>query len=399
MRQFLLTLIFISQVMHCFSQDSYHAILKARALCSQAKSTEAVDLLTSQLGKEKSAALFCARGEAYMSEGMAKQAAADFASADNLTPGRGLYGLARAAAAAGNAKDAVGYLRSLMKTDFKPDEPEIDADSIFEKISASNEWKSFRRQEWYKDFEKSKWQIAYYIKNGKIDLARDEYATLSAEYPDTYVNDYCGAMIDIESGKPSGAIKRLTGINSQADKPEVHILLAKAYAAEGEYYAAALEYGKLISLQYSDASVFLSRAEMLRKAGDREAAISDIDFFLSLYPEDYKALSLMGRSLAESGDLYKALPYMNKNIELHPGESAAFSDRGDVYFTCRSWENAISDYSMSLDLNPSNGSAYLNMGVSLINSGRSSDACPFLRKALELGQKSAAKYISSNCGN
>ncbi|HNX65414.1 MAG TPA: hypothetical protein PKH02_00955 [Bacteroidales bacterium] len=397
MKRFILSFILISQVLLCFSQDEYHALLKARALCLKAGYTDAINVLSSQSGMEKSTDLLCARGDAYLSAGLVQKAASDFASAEGLTPGRGLYGMARAAAASGDAKAAVGYLKALMKTEYKPAEPEIDTDSIFDKISASNEWKSLWRQDWYKDYEKSKWQIEYYIKNGKSDLAREEYATLSTEYPDTYVNDYCGALIDIESGNPSSAIKRLTGSGPQNDKPEVHFLLAKAYASQGEYFAAALEYGKLITMHYNDAAIFLSRAEMLRKAGDREAAISDLDFYLSLYPEDYKALSLMGKSFAETGNLYKALPYMNKNIELHPGEAAAFSDRGDVYFTCRSWENAISDYSMSLDLNPTNGAAFLNMGISMINSGRNSEACPFLRKALELGQKNAAKYISSNC--
>jgi len=397
MKSFILSLILISQVLLCFSQDDYQALLKARALCSQARYTDAINMLSSQPGIGKSAELLCARGDAYLSAGMIRQASSDFALAESLTPGKGLYGMAKAAASSGDAKGTVGYLKALMKTDYKPAEPEIDTDPVFDKISASNEWKSFWRQEWYKDYEKSKWQIEYYIRNGKSDLAKEEYATLSAEYPDTYVNDYCGAMIDIESGNPSSAIKRLTGSGSQNDKPEVHFLLAKAYALQGEYFAAALEYGKLITMHYNDAAIFLLRAEMLRKAGDREAAISDLDFFLSLYPEDYRALSLIGKSLAETGNLYKALPYMNKNIELHPGEATVFSDRGDVYFTCRSWENAISDYSMSLDLNPTNGAAFLNMGVSMINSGRSSEACPFLRKALELGQKNASKYISSYC--
>jgi tetratricopeptide (TPR) repeat protein len=397
MKHLLLFLIFTSQVLWCYSQDGYHTILKATALCSGNQSAEAIKELSLQIEKEKSADLFCARGEAYLSSGMISEAISDFSSAESLIPGRGLYGLARSAAFSGNAKAAVGYLKTLMRSDYKLSEPSIDKDTVFEKISSSNEWKSFWREEWYKDSEKSKWQIEYYVKNGKTDLAKEEYELLSAQYPDTYVSEYCGALIDIESGNPSSAIKRLMQAGASADKPEIHLALAKAYSASGENYAAAIEYGKLISGEYNDASVFLLRGEMLRKAGDRTAAISDFDFYLSLYPADSKALSLMGKSLAENGDLYKALPYMNKNIELHPGEATAFSDRGDVYFACRSWDNAISDYSMSLDLNPSNGTAYLNMGISMINNGNIDGACSFLRKALELGQKSASRYISSNC--
>ena len=398
MKRFLLLSAFIIQIVSVSGQDSYHAILKADALCLQNHAPEAIQELTDQLGREKSTALYCSRGEAYLKAGLLKEAVSDFNSAESLTPGTGLYGLARAAALSGNAKGAVSYLRALMKTSYKPDEPSIDKDSVFEKVSSSGEWKSFWQGDWYREYERSKWEIEYYVRNGKADLAREEYADLSAKYPDTWITDYCGALIDIESGSSAAAVKKLTSCLTREDRPEVHLALAKAYYSEGEYYSAALEYGKLISTGYNDASLFVKRAEMLRKAGDRSAATEDLDYYLSLYPEDGTALSLMGKCLAESGELFKALPYMNRNIELHPGDASAFADRGDVYFTSRSWANAISDYSMSLDLNPSNGTVYLNLGISLINSGNKSDACSFLRKALALGEKNAAKFISSNCG-
>jgi len=381
-----------------YGQDSYHAILKAGALCLQNQTSAAIQELTDQLGREESPSLYCSRGEAYLKAGLLKEAVSDFNSAENLAPGTGLYGLARAAALTGNAKATVSYLKALMKTSYKPDEPSIDKDTVFEQISSSGEWKSFWQGDWYREYERSKWEIEYYVRNGKTDLAREEYADLSAKYPDTWITDYCGALIDIESGSFAAAVKKLTSCLSVEDRPEAHLALARAYSSEGEYYSAAVEYGKLISSGYNDASLFVRRAEMLRKAGDRDGATQDLDYYLSLYPDDGTALSLMGKCLAESGNLYKALPYMNRNIELHPGDATAFADRGDVYFTSRSWANAISDYSMSLDLNPYNGTAYLNLGISLINSGNKSDACSFLRKALMLGEKNAAKYISSNCG-
>jgi Flp pilus assembly protein TadD len=391
-------LIFTLQVLFCYSQSTYDILLRASALRAQGETNEAVTLLTSGLLSSPDAELYCERGEAYLTLGLINESTADFKSAESLVPGRGLYGLAKAAAIAGDAKTAMKYLETLMKTGYKKTEPEINMENSFSNISASPEWREFWKKEWYKGYEKSKWEIEYYVKNGKTDLAKEEYTTLSSIYPGTNVEEYCGSLIDIASGKPNDAIQRLSQIEMKGETaPEYIFTMAKAQANAGNYYAAASEYGKLIESKYNDPEIFYLRAEMLRDAGDRDASLKDIEKYLSWYPEDSKALSLIGKTLAEEGSLYQALPYMNKNIELHPGEAKVYSERGDVYYTSGSWENAISDYSMSLDLDPLDGTVYLKMGKAMINKGDKKGACSFLRKALEMGEKEASKFISNNC--
>jgi tetratricopeptide (TPR) repeat protein len=398
MRRLSLLLIFTMQVLFCYSQETYDILLKASALRAQDASGEAVKLLTSGLLNSPDAELFYERGEAYLTLGLINESKADFKAAEDLEPGSGLYGLAKVAAISGDAKTAVKYLEALMKTRYKKTEPEINLEKSFTNISASPEWREFWKKEWYKGYEKSKWEIEYYVMNGKTDLAKEEYTTLSSVYPGTNVEEYCGSLIDIASGKPNDAVRRLSQVEMNGETaPEYILTMAKAQAQAGNYYAAALEYGKLIASKYNDPNIFYLRAGVLREAGDRDAALKDIEKYLSWYPEDSNALSLMGKTLAEEGSLYKALPYMNKNIELHPGEAKAYYERGDVYFTTGSWDNAISDYSMSLDLDPSDRTVYLKMGKAMINSGDKKDACYFLRKALEMGEKEAAKYISNNC--
>ncbi|HSO77099.1 MAG TPA: tetratricopeptide repeat protein, partial [Bacteroidales bacterium] len=113
--------------------------------------------------------------------------------------------------------------------------------------------------------------------------------------------------------------------------------------------------------------------------------------------DDFRALSLLGKTFAEEGAIYEALPYLNENIEKHPGESQAFSLRGDAWFAGRTWDKAAEDYTMSLDLDPENPAVNLNLALSLINSGKPEDACHFLRKAKDLGDKSAAQYLAKYC--
>ncbi len=173
--------------------------------------------------------------------------------------------------------------------------------------------------------------------------------------------------------------------------------LAEAQAGEGSYYAAAMSYGRLIDAEYPDPQLFLKRAAMLVKAGDRVAAKADLETYLGLNPENSEALGLIGKTYAEEGAIYEALPYLNMNIEKHPGEATAFSIRGDAWLAARTWDKAAEDYTMSLDLDPENATVNLNLGIALINSGKSEDACHYLRKAKEQGNKDATKYLSKYC--
>ena len=175
------------------------------------------------------------------------------------------------------------------------------------------------------------------------------------------------------------------------------LALAEARAGEGSYYAAASVYGKLMDDACPDPGLLLKRARMLLKAGDRDAARSDLEKYLSLDPDNSEALGLTGKTFAEEGAIYEALPYLNANVDKHPGEAKAFSLRGDAWLAARTWDKAAEDYTMSLDLEPDDAAVNLNLGIALINSGRADDACHYLRRAKALGDKDAAQYLARYC--
>jgi Flp pilus assembly protein TadD len=136
---------------------------------------------------------------------------------------------------------------------------------------------------------------------------------------------------------------------------------------------------------------------MLIRSGDREAAKKEMQRYLSIDPDNSEALGLIGKTYAEEGAIYEALPYLNDNVEKHPGEASAFRLRGDAWLAARTWDRAAEDYTMSLDLDPENGNVNLNLGIALINSGKSDDACYYLRKARSLGVKEATEYLARYC--
>jgi predicted Zn-dependent protease len=395
-RVVLLILIIASQLVA--GQARYESFLRARALSERGESEEALAVLSAVISDMPDAELFLLRGDIWLEMKNVAKARGDFMAAENMEQGTGLFGLAKCAAASGDALAATSYLEAHLKTPFRKSEPEIMLDDAFSSIVSSPEWRSLWKKDWYKGYERKKWEIDLYLRSGRTDLAEEALEELAASYPGMPVTDYCKARVLAGKGQYREASSLLLPLTISPDAPSEYVLaLAGAKAGEGDYYGSATLYGRLISSEYPDAGLFLRRAEMLLKAGDRTPAKNDIKKYLEIEPESFEALGLLGRTYAEEGAIYEALPYLNTNIDRHPGEAMAFSLRGDAWLAARSWARAAEDYTMSLDLDPNSASVNLNMGVALINSGKADDACYYLRKARALGERNATEYLSKYC--
>jgi predicted Zn-dependent protease len=379
-------------------QNNRDDILRAVSLSERGKSDEAAVILKGMDGIESNFTLLLLRGDILLRAGRTGEAKNDFMAAEQLQQGSGLYGLARCAAAGGDARAAVAYLESHLRSQQRRGEPEILLDSAFSNISSSAEWKSLWKKEWYRVSERKSWEIQHYLKSGRTDMAAESWEELASLYPELAVTDYLKARIMMAGGKYNEAARIIAGLTEGDDTPpEWRYTLAQAYEGAGEWYAAAAAYGKLIDAGHPDPKLLFHRSRMLLKSGDRQAAKRDLERYLSIDPDDTDVLGLIGKTYAEEGAIYEALPYLNANVDKHPGEATAFNLRGDAWLAARSWERAAEDYAMGLDLNPENGMANLNMGIALVNSGRIDLACHYLRKARALGEKTATQYLSKHC--
>lgn len=379
-------------------QDNRDDILRAVSLSERGKSDEAAVILKGMEGVESDLTLLLVRGDILLRAGRTGEAKNDFMAAEQLRQGAGLYGLARCAAAGGDARAAVAYLEAHLRSPQRRGEPEILLDSAFANISSSAEWKNLWKKEWYKVYERKSWEIEHYLKTGRNDMAAESWEELASLYPELAVTDYLKARIMMAGGKYSEAATIIAGLAAGDDNPPAwRYTLAQAYEGAGNWYAAASAYGKLIEAGHPDPQLLFLRSRMLLRSGDRQAAKRDLERYLSIDPDDTRALGLIGKTYAEEGAIYEALPYLNANVDKHPGEATAFNLRGDAWLAARSWERAAEDYSMGLDLDPDNGTANLNMGIALVNSGKIDLACHYLRRARALGEKNATQYLSKYC--
>ena len=379
-------------------QQSVDFILKAKALESAGKSDQAVKVLTDAITLSNDSRLFVERAEISISGKAYSNAIGDLNAANKITPYSGEYGLSRIYALKGDAATSLYHLELSMKSSYRKSEKYIMLDPAFRTIENRPEWRQFWKKEWYSFTEKSISEIEYYVSTGMMEDSKAILSDLKKNYQNSDDIAYAEALINVSSGKYDDAIKTVSGlIVSSPDNEKYLRLLARAQSLKGNAAGASDTYTQLLSSGVADAGILILRAECYRKTGENDKALKDLEKYLDLYPENKNGLSLAGKTEAVSGDNLKALDYFSRNLKLHPDDPECYVDRANSYFVSRSWDWAIKDYSMSLDLSPSNSDAWLNKGIALLNSNRLEDACHDLRRALNLGNKRASDYISSNC--
>lgn len=379
-------------------QTQFDRLLKARAFIEKGKADEAVSLLTEALNINQESRLYLERAEAFILKGDYSKAVDDLNNSNRIVPGSGEYQLARIYALKRNIPEALSHLDKHISSTFRKSEKEILLDPGFSLIENSTEWKQFWKKERYLELEKGISEIEFYISAGKIGEAREVLDELSGRYGEKDEVKFADATIKLVSSNYSEAVRIISGLLETDGENESYLrLLARAYEGSGNYSGASGIYSKLINMEVADASLFLLRAESYQKTGELKKALADVEKYIDLYPENKEGLRLAGKIVSATGDNLKALEYFSRNLRLHPNDPMCYIDRADSYFISKSWEWAVKDYSMALDLDPGNMNAWLNKGISLINSGKASDACFDFRKSFSLGNKKAAEYISRYC--
>jgi len=81
-----------------------------------------------------------------------------------------------------------------------------------------------------------------------------------------------------------------------------------------------------------------------------------------------------------SGDFVDAIALYTSSIDEHP-TAEALTFRGWAYSMLRDLESAIEDCKRAIEVDPTFGNPYNDIGVYLIDQGRSDEAVPWLEKA------------------
>jgi tetratricopeptide (TPR) repeat protein len=381
-----------------YAQKPVYYLMRGKALIERGKPDEAIVALTSALELLPESSVFLERAEAFMAGGNYSAAISDFISANNLEPSSGDYGLARIYGLKGDATTAVYHLESCMRSPFKKSEKEILLDPSFSSIENRPEWRQFWQKNWFSSLEKGVAEIKYDILTGNKEGAMQIFKEISGLYKGNNEIKYAYALISNTEKKYAESLSSLSSVLAEDPENEQFLrLYAETQMLSGNFAGASSTFTKMMDLNIPDPEFIMQRAECFRRTGETAKALDDVISYLGLYPESNKALRFAGKIASASGDNLRALSFFSDNIKLHPNDAECYIDRANSYFISKSWNWAIQDYSMSLDLRPENSEVWLNKGISLLNIGKTSDACHDFRQAFSLGNKKATEYLSRHC--
>ncbi|MEE4116946.1 MAG: tetratricopeptide repeat protein [Marinilabiliaceae bacterium] len=376
--------------------DSY--ILKATALIDAGKTDMAIDECLRGLAVKDDYRLLQILGEAWMEKGNNTKAEEAFSRASGLREGAGSFGLAKLYALSGQVKKAIDQLRFHLKSDFKLPGKELLLEPAFKGLSNTGEWKELWSAGWYTRLEEGKAEASYLISNKRIDELAALLDYLKPMYEGSSDLFYINALYLNASGKKKEASHLFKkAVDLDKSDPIKWKALVNAWLDEGLYFEAAVLSAEALKLHPGERSFILTGASALRKAGDRPAALKEVQKYLELVPEDEEGLIIAGDIEYEMKAYTDALKYYSRSIGLFPGNPDNYIRRANTYSVTSTWEFAVSDYAMALDLKPDDANAWYGKGVALLKMGDRDSACRSLRMAHKYGNSKAASLINLNC--
>lgn len=183
-------------------------------------------------------------------------------------------------------------------------------------------------------------------------------------------------------------------IGSLGDKPEVHILIGRAYRETGYIDEAIEEFKKTIALnpKHPGAHYCLGISYLL-KDGTLKLKEAAVEFRaeVALYPEEFLAIYNLGLACVVERKYEEAVTWLEHAARLRPQNSDVFLFLGNAYHGLGRFDKAVESFNKCIALNPDldktsifAAEVHYLMGRSLVQIGRSEEAEKHLMAAKEL---------------
>jgi protein O-mannosyl-transferase len=244
--------------------------------------------------------------------------------------------------------------------------------------------------------------IAYSILNL---MSADIYKNPINFYNNAVQNNQSSALVYNNRGvefRKIGNIKEAVedfrkALKLNPDLTDAYFNLAEILNRANHKKEALILYNKGLSLDKNVYNAYLMRGDLKKDMGDIQAAIDDYNYIIknkSNHPRAYfsRAVALMIQKK------YKlAIDDFNKAISINKNYTKAYINRGLSYAYLKKYNLAIEDYNKAEILDSTNSIIFYNRANAKFLMKDTLSACLDWYKALELGNKDAAKYISIYC--
>ena len=168
-----------------------------------------------------------------------------------------------------------------------------------------------------------------------------------------------------------------------------------AYASEGEYDKAIVEFTKVIQSNPQNWAAYLMRGKIHAENGNHVKAISDHNRAIRLNPESSVAYSSRGLIYSGMEDRESALADFDKAIELNAENAEAYFGRGAILVFTDEYEDGIGDLDKAIEINPDQPSAFRMRGIAYAaGSADYERAISDFDEAVALNSEDAETYLA-----
>ena len=175
--------------------------------------------------------------------------------------------------------------------------------------------------------------------------------------------------------------------------PQAHLDAGKAYAAEGKYREAAIEFRSAVTGDPTLAEAELRLAEALLRSGSQEAALGAMERAATLMPANADVQTRAGSMLLLAGRLPEARARAEKALAIEPNRVDALVLRGNVLAGLADFDGALSELQHALTLEPTSA-VLTNLGTVLAAKAEPGPAEAAFRQAIAAAPKSATPHLA-----
>lgn len=176
------------------------------------------------------------------------------------------------------------------------------------------------------------------------------------------------------------------------DDVGTHVGRAEAYVRLGQFDKAESEYVQLKSLKPKESKFWLGLANVYRKSGRLNQAVTELQSYLRDNSADKEGHRLLAEVLMEKGEhegARKEYLLAGIDVTIDPED---FARKGDEFMKAREFGQAISAYQTALKGRPNWPETQHNLGKAEMAAGRDEDAIATLNALVKTGFKDSAVF-------
>ena len=175
--------------------------------------------------------------------------------------------------------------------------------------------------------------------------------------------------------------------SSVVDSAEAYYNSGSTCMSLGQYHSAIENFNKAISLKPDDADAYILRGLAYTELGQYQRAIEDCNKAINLKPDDALAYYSRGITYNKLGQYKEAIDNYNEAIRLKPDYDFVYNNRGITYAYLSQYNKAREDFDKAIRLRPDDSGAYYNYASMFALQKDATQACNWLRLAIERGYK------------